>query len=104
MPRVNKTKMVKLRVTPDEYSQLATLARPAGGVSALIRKRVFGGRVIGYRAGFDAVLHLARMHTYLLQIAEGVCRHEDTLSLALVLSQLVAIERQVNTLLTQTAQ
>src|SRR5437867_2296465 len=102
MPTVKKTKFIKLRVTPEQHGAFTRLARAEGGVSAILRKRIFGGRVIGHRAGFDSALLLARIHNGILQIARNVSHPDDTLSVALVLSQLVAIERQLTELLIHT--
>jgi len=96
-----KSKLLKIRVTPDEHATLTTIAESCGGISAVIRKRVFCGRVIGYRPGLKNAVALGQMHSSLLQIARSLAEHEHTLSLTLILSQLVAIERHLNEVLTK---
>lgn len=94
MPRVTKTKLVKVRMTPEEHQRLAALARNEGSISAFIRKQAFGSQN-------DAVLYLARIHCGILEIARTVGQHDTALSVTELLAHFVAIERHLNDLVSQ---
>jgi hypothetical protein len=94
-----KTKLVKLRVTPNEQKALSELAREEGGVSALIRRRVLGRQSVRPPAKTDVLL-LARIHSSLQQIARSLSTAENRLSLVQVLAQLWTIEQRLDQLLT----
>lgn len=89
-----KSKLVKLRVTLDEHTQLTALARAEGNLSALVRKQVFGRQD-------ESVRYLVRIHSSLLQIARTATQDRVSLNLTLVLVQLAIIERHLVELLTQ---
>ena len=96
----NKTKLVKLRVTPNEQKALSELAREEGGISALIRNRIFGPRNFRRPVGADVLL-LARIHSTLQQIARSLPNGENRLSLVQVLVQLRIMEQHLDQLITR---
>lgn len=95
--RHKKSKLVKLRVTPEEHERLCVLAHHEGGFSALIRKRIFSESV---RSPIKAdVLLVARIHGSLQQIARTLPDQEKGLNRVEVLVQLKAIDEHLTQLL-----
>jgi hypothetical protein len=96
----NKSKLVKLRVTPEEHVQLLDLARDEGGLSALIRKRIFGRHSSRPPVRTDVVL-LGRIHSCLQTIARALPDRADPFNALQVLVQLQTIEHHIAQLLTR---
>ena len=94
---MKRNKSIKIRLSEDELRQLK---RSAGkrGVSALLRTKALGPDQRQVQTEkFAVVAELARCRNLLNQIARG-CRRQPPLTLMEIISQLIAVERQLSNL------
>jgi hypothetical protein len=94
---MKRTRNIKIRLTEDEYQRLK---RRAGkrGVSALLRRRGLGPDKRQRQADKFAVLAgFNRARNLLNQIARR-CQQQPPLAVLEIVSQLIAVERQLSNL------
>jgi hypothetical protein len=92
---MTRTKTIKIRVTADEFQRLK---RRAGkrGVSALLREGALGPDARQMQSEKFAVLaEFARSRNLLNQIARS-CQRQPPLAVIEIVSQLIAVERQLS--------
>ena len=93
---MKRTKNIKIRLTEDEFQRLK---RRAGkrGVSALLRGRALGPDRRQVQAEkFTVLAEFAPARNLLSQIARS-CQRQPPLAVTALLSQLIAVERQLST-------
>jgi hypothetical protein len=96
---MKRTKSIKIRLSEDELKQLKRSAK-ARGVSALLRVRALGpDRRQTQSEKFAVLAELTRSRNLLNQIARN-CQRLPPLALAEIISQLIAVERQLLSLKT----
>jgi len=91
---MKRTKSIKIRLSEDELKQLKRSAGPRG-VSALLRVQALGPDSRQTQSEkFAVVAELTRCRNLLNQIARN-CQRLPPLALAEIISQLIAVERQL---------
>ncbi len=94
---MTRTKNIKIRLTDDEFQRLKRCAGKRG-VSALLRNRALGPDQRQVQSEKFAVLaELARSRNLLNEIAR-CCRRQPPLAVIEIVSQLIAVERQLSNL------
>jgi hypothetical protein len=94
---MTRNKNIKIRLSEDELRRLKRIAG-ARGVSSLLRTKALGpDRRIIQAEKFSVVAELARARNVLNQIARN-CQRQPTLAVMQIVSQLVAVERQLSNL------
>jgi len=90
---MNRSKIIKVRVTQGEHQHLKSLAGK-GGVSALLRASALADTRC---QELQIVAELARVRNLLAQIAQNSIR-QPPLDQILIVSQLVTVERELSKL------
>ena len=92
---MKRTKNIKIRLTEDEFQRLKHRAGKRG-VSALLRNRALGPDTRQVQSEKFAVLaEFTRARNLLNQIAQS-CQRQPPLAVVEIVSQLIAVERQLS--------
>jgi hypothetical protein len=89
---LRKTRLIQVRLSGEEFVAITAMGKPIGGISALVRKQVFGKGVSPIKK--EAVRELARIGVSLNLIARQVtnCQQIETVEIVAIL---LAIDRDV---------
>lgn len=93
---MNKTRIIKIRVSDTEHAAIAKLAKPVGGVSALVRNSLEAAGLPS-APKVDALRELSRFSALLSVLARHSMGHAPTDDIEII-ARLVALDRQVTDL------
>ena len=92
-----KTKVIKVRISHDEYIAITAMGKPVGGVSALVRKRLLGQGVSPIKK--ESIRELARIGVALNLISRQLANRQviETVELLAILGSYTLTSLVLNT-------